>query len=917
MLVLIVDDREDNRYLLRALMQGHGYAVDEAPHGERALELARVNAPDLVVCDLLMPVMDGYTLLRHWKADPVLSRIPFIVYTATYTEPKDEQLALDMGADAFLVKPAEPDAFMACVDRVMANAQRHQGVYTPTISADTQLKLYSEVLVHKLEQRSAELEQRVQELDAAQHRIVRLNRLYAALSETNQAIVHTPDRAQLFTRLCQIAVERGGLCMAWVGMLDTHSGHLVPVARCGIEPDWFARLTPLHGRGPARIPAEIALLQGVRYLCNDLAADPALAPIHDDLQRHGFRAAACFPLLCGGVLQGCLSLFSAEVGFFDQEFVKLLTEMVGDVCFALENFEKDAQRRSVLAQLRASEEASRLSSSAVAASANGIMMTTADPAGVRLTYVNPAFERITGYSADEVLGRDPALLMGEDQRQIGAHDITAAIREQTQGSAVLRNYRKDGSLFWNELSIAPVRNDQGQVTHFVGIINDITERKRYEDQLERQHNTDALTGLASRNRLQERTELAIAFAQRHQRSVALLFLDLDHFNRINDSLGHAFGDAVLCAVGTRLAADLRERDTAARFGGDDFVVVLSDLASPQDVALVANKILCDVARPITVNKREINLSISIGVSMFPQDGADYETLLRNADAAMYRAKDAGRNAFCFYTADMNAQALQKLEMEAQLRRALERNELLLHYQPLLDMVSNRVTDVEALIRWRRDDGSLVSPLDFIPLAEETGLIIPIGQWVLRTACAQARQWMQEGLLLRVAVNLSARQFRDEQLVKTVRQTLQDCGLPAQQLKLEITEGTVMDNAEQATQTLAELKALGVGVSVDDFGTGYSSLAYLRRFPIDQLKIDRSFVIEMLQYPDSAAIVISIIGLARSLRLQTVGEGVETEAQRDFLKAAGCDLLQGYLFSRPVTADALLELVHRHHCLLPH
>jgi diguanylate cyclase (GGDEF)-like protein len=454
------------------------------------------------------------------------------------------------------------------------------------------------------------------------------------------------------------------------------------------------------------------------------------------------------------------------------------------------------------------------------------------------------------------------------------------------------------------------------VTHFVGIVNDITERKRYEEQLERQHNTDALTGLSSRNRLQERTELAIAFAQQHQRCVALLFLDLDHFNRINDSLGHAFGDAVLRTVGERLGTDLRERDTAARFGGDDFVVVLSDLASPQDVALVANKILRDVERPITVDGREIILSVSIGVSMFPQDGTDYDTLLRNADAAMYRAKASGRNAFFFYTADLNTQALHKLEMEAQLRRALERNQLLLHYQPLLHMASNRVTDAEALIRWRKDDGSLVSPLDFIPLAEETGLILPIGQWVLRTACAQARQWMREGLHLRVAVNLSARQFRDEQLVHTVRQILLDCDLPAQQLKLEITESTVMDNAEQAAHTLAALKALGVGVSVDDFGTGYSSLAYLRRFPIDQLKIDRSFVIEMLQYPDSAAIVNSIIGLARALRLQTVGEGVETQAQRDFLQAAGCDLLQGYLFSRPVTADALLELVRQHHAL-PH
>ncbi len=910
--VLIVDDREDNRYLLRALMQGHGFEVEEAAQGARALAMAQAHAPSLVISDLLMPVMDGYTLLRHWKADERLKRVPFIVYTATYTQPKDMQLALDMGADAFLIKPAEPDVFMSRVDEVLyAAAQREPQVREPVISEQASYKVYNEVLVTKLEKRSAELEQHVAELQKTQAQVLRVSRLYAALSETNQAIVHSPHKEHLFDELCRIAVQRGGFALAWVGWIDPLTRQLVPVARSGPEPAWFARLAPFGQSGAPRIPAELALVHGQPYLNNDLQADPVLADVADDLRQHGFQSAASFPLRVGERLVGSVSLFACERDFFDRELRELVSEMVSDVAFALSNFEKEAQRRLALEQLRASEEACRLNSRAVEASANGIMIAELGAADEPLIYVNPAFERITGYSAKEVLGRDASFLMGADTEQLGAQEIGAAVRERCEGNAVLRNYRKDGTLFWNELAIAPVRDAGGDVTHFVGIINDITERKQYEEQLERQNNQDALTGLASRNLLKERTELAIAFAARQHRSVAMLFFDLDHFKRINDSLGHTFGDAILKAMADRLSTSMRERDTLARIGGDDFVVVLSDLASPQDVPLLADRILHLIALPIPLQDREISLSASMGVSLYPQDGDDYDTLLRNADAAMYRAKEVGGNTFRFYITDMNAQALKKLEMEARLRYAVERDELLLHFQPLLNLRTNEVTDVEALIRWRASDGTLVSPLDFIPLAEETGLIVPIGQWVLRTACQQTRLWLDQGLELRVAVNLSTRQFRDDKLVQTVRDVLAESGLPARLLKLEITEGAVMDNAEQAVRILSELKALGLGISVDDFGTGYSSLAYLRRFPIDQLKIDRSFVKDITLGAESASIVHSIIGLARNLHLQTVGEGVETSQQRDFLRGAGCDLMQGFLFSRPLPASEFVALVQGH------
>lgn len=917
MRVLIVDDREDNRYLLRMLMQGHGFEVEEAMQGQQALECARARAPDLVISDLLMPVMDGYTLLREWKADAALQGIPFMVYTATYTETKDCKLALDMGADAFLVKPAEPDAFIERVHEVLAKAtQPRVAARAPVLSGSSMLKMYNEVLVHKLEQRSLELEQRLLELDAAQQQILRLNRLYAALSETNQAIVHTRSREELFDRLCRIAVERGGLRMAWVGWLNAQNCEVLPVARCGVAPDWFERLAPMQAQGPARVPVELALSLRTPYISNDLLADSRIHLIHAELQEHGLLSGACFPLLVDQKVVGSFTLYAAEKGFFDAELLNLVTEMVTDVCFALSNFEKEARRRQAEERLRISEEAIRLNSSAVDASANGIVLFAPHAQGWGIIHANPAFQRITGYSLAEAVGQHPYLLVQDDREQMGVQEITAALREGREGHATLRNYRKDGTLFWNEMSMAPVRDAQGAITHFVVILNDITDRKQYEEQLERQSTHDDLTGLANRHRLKERTELAIAFAQRHQGLVAVLYLDLDHFKRINDSLGHAFGDSILRAVADRIGQQLRERDTAARMGGDDFVIVLSDLASPQEVMQVADRIRQDIARPIMLHGHELGLSASIGASMYPQDGTDYDTLLRNADAAMYRAKEAGRSAFCFYTADMNTQALRKLELEARLRYALERDELLLHYQPLLNLSTNAVTDVEALIRWRSADGTLVSPVDFIPLAEETGLIVQIGQWVLYTACQQVQRWRQEGVALRVAVNLSARQFRDDQLVHIVQQALETSGLPPRLLKLEITESTVMQSAEQAARTLADLKALGVSLSVDDFGTGYSSLAYLRRFPIDQLKIDRSFVQDIMLHPDSAAIVRGIIGLACNLRMQTVGEGVETVEQREFLRTAGCDLMQGYLFSRPLPATDLMALVRMHQANLP-
>jgi len=910
--VLVVDDHAENLYLLRALLQGNGHTVEEARHGAEALEKARRAPPTLIISDLLMPVMDGYTLLRHWKADPSLREVPFIVYTATYTDAKDEQFALDLGADAFIIKPCEPDAFMLRVrDTLERTMREHQPPRVPTTDERTALQVYSEVLVHKLEQKASQLEAQVAELTRAEERIRRLNSYYAALSQTNQAIVHLTDRAQLFETVCRIAVECSGFAMAWIGSAEAANNNIEALASCGDEPAWFARMRPFHTRNSPRTPMELALARGTPCICNDAPSDPALKLIHAHLRESGINAIAAFPLRVGPRMVAGLELFSTDRDAFDEQVRELLTEMVTDISFALDNYEKETLRMQGEARLRASEEACRLNNRAVEASANGILITDFK-AGNTLIYVNPAFERITGYGTGEVLGRNPGFLLGKDSDQIGVEEIRAALREQRECEVEIKNYRKDASQFWNELSIAPVRDESGTTTHFVGVINDITERKRYEEELERHTNLDQLTGLANRNLLKDRIAQAINFATRAGHKAAVMLIDLDHFKRINDSLGHEFGDALLRSIAARFHAIVGQHATLARLGGDEFVIVLPDINSGHDAAIMAIRLQHALIKPVTAHDRDFSITTSIGISLFPEDGSDHDQLLKNADAAMYQSKASGRNTYRFYTADMNASALAHLELEQRLRHAQERDELVLHYQPLLDFRLGAITDVEALLRWRGADGRLIAPADFIPLAEETGLIIPIGEWVLRTACRQLVEWRHDGAReLRVAVNLSARQFSDSNLVGMVRDALASSKLPAHCLKIEVTESAVMDDAARTARILTELKALGVGISVDDFGTGYSSLAYLRTFPIEQLKIDRSFVQEVIDHPESAAIVHGIIGLAHSLNLQTVAEGVETVAQREFLREAGCDKLQGYLFSRPLPPTELHRLLRSH------
>ncbi len=605
------------------------------------------------------------------------------------------------------------------------------------------------------------------------------------------------------------------------------------------------------------------------------------------------------PRVMGTVVNVCArrkddSEFPADVSIspFQSAEGLLITAVVRDV----------SERRRAEAELR-------LRQRAIESSSNGIMITDAVLPEHPITYVNLAFERITGYPAGEAVGRNGRFLLGDDFDQLDLEGIRAALRERREGSAVLRCRRKDGRLFWNELNVAPVCDESGQVTHFISVMTDVTERKQYEAQLEHQMTHDTLTGLANRVLLRDRLEQGLAQVSRSGGFLMVIVIDLDRFTLINETLGHGCGDELICLMARRLSECVREGDTVARIGGDNFVLVLQAIAQADEATTVAQRILQHLAQPVILGGRELFITASLGVSLSGRDGDSAETLLKAADAAMHRTKSEGGNRFSFFSREMNSRAQMHLDLEADLRRALDRGELLLHYQPKVDLRSGAITGMEALVRWEHPEKGLVPPSEFIPLAEETGLIVPVGQWVLAAACRQNADWQRQGIPVRpIAVNLSVRQFREAGLLASVEDVLRRCELAPHLLEFEVTESMLVDNEAQAISVLQDLKALGIALALDDFGTGYSSLAYLKRLPIDKLKIDRSFVRDVTTDPDDATIANSVIALAHGMQLRVVAEGVETEAQLCYLRAHACDEIQGYYFSRPVPAEEMARLL---------
>jgi diguanylate cyclase (GGDEF)-like protein/PAS domain S-box-containing protein len=570
------------------------------------------------------------------------------------------------------------------------------------------------------------------------------------------------------------------------------------------------------------------------------------------------------------------------------------------------------------AELTGANRSLRLRQQAIDACVNSIIITSAAGPDYPIEYVNPAFEDMNGYSAAEVTGRSCALLWRDDLRQRGVRDVLALVRARRAGHAVVHTFRKDGSQAWCEMYIAPCRDDNGEVGHFVVVQHDITEKRRYEGELEFQATHDALTGLPNRTRVRQRLHEEISVAARGGHAVWVLFVDLDRFKYVNDSLGHRAGNEFLCAIAARLRAAVRPADTVGRLGGDEFVLVLPERAGGALGAATVERIMAAVAQPVTIDGQQFTLGCSVGVANYPADGSDPDSLVDCADRAMFEAKQRGPNHVQYFMAEMNERFQERRRLERALRGALEAGQFGVAFQPRADLASGRIVAVEAQLCWRHPEFGQVEPERFLPLAEETGLSVPLGAWLLRHACAQVRAWQDAGLgEVRVAVSVGARQLREAGMVATVEAALGESSVPGRCLQLQLAEGVVMDEAAQAYDVLERLRALGVALAIDQFGTGRGNLAELKRFPIDALKIDRSLVRGLSPQPGAAAIPAAIVSMAHSLGIRVIAAGVDSEMQCELLARDMCDEVQGALLSAPLDAAALAPLLAAGTGLPPH
>ncbi len=657
-------------------------------------------------------------------------------------------------------------------------------------------------------------------------------------------------------------------------------------------------LEPAVGHGSCGTAAAI----GEPVIVEDIQSHPYWAPYAHLAEQAGLRACWSIPFKAeSGEVLGTFGVYYNQPRAPSQHDLDVITEFAHIAGLAIERARADTTLRQAAAVFESTRE--------------GVVITDLTP---HIVQVNRAYTELTGFDQAEVLGRNPSLLKSGHQDEGFYQKMWASVRQHGHWQGEIWNRHKDGGVFPQLLTISTVYDSAGKPSHYVGVMTDISQIKRSEAQLERLAHYDPLTDLPNRLLVQSRLEHALERAIRLQHSVATLFIDLDRFKNVNDSLGHPVGDELLIAIAKRLSGRLRDDDTLGRLGGDEFLVIMEDIQRPEDAAEVAQTLIQLLDEPFKLpGGHEVYVGASIGISLFPEDGRTATELVQHADAAMYQAKDQGRNTYRFYTSALTSAVNSRLDLDARMRRALIQGEFVVHYQPQVDIVTGLIVGCEALVRWQNPDQGLVPPALFIPLAEETGLIVQIGEWVLRTACAQAMAWAAEGLPpLTMAVNLSGRQLQQRNLVQLVAGVLAETGLPSGQLMLELTESMIMGRGEEAVTLLHDLKALGLSIAIDDFGTGYSSLAYLKRFPIDELKIDQSFVRDIPHDSNDAEIAATIIAMALNLKLSVLAEGVETEAQQAFLADHGCRKYQGYLFSRPVPAEEFARLVRKSSAPVP-
>lgn len=743
---------------------------------------------------------------------------------------------------------------------------------------------------------------------ASDEKIQRLMNLYSALNKCNQILVRCKSEEDIYEKVCYCGVQFGGLKMAWIGLVDEASQMVKPVAYYGVGTEYLdgiqisASADELSGRGPIGK----AIRENQPYWCQDFQNEPSLALWHLRGKHSGLASVAILPLQRNGAIIGTLNIYSAVIDAFDEATRNLLEGMATDISYALTKFTLQAENKKSEVELRISAIAFESYESLMITDAEGIILR-----------INQAFTESTGYTAGEVVGQTPKLLQSGRHSADFYREMWETINRTGTWQGEVWDRRKDGGIYPKWLTISAVKGDNGVVTHYVGSHIDISERKAAEIKIQHLAFYDQLTDLPNRQLLMDRLQHAMAANDRSYQLGALLFLDIDNFKTLNDTLGHDIGDMLLQQVAQRLTSCVREGDTVARIGGDEFVVVLEVLSedaqnAADQVDAICEKVMATFRKTYQLGMHEYSCTASIGITLFNGHQRSIEELMKQADIAMYQAKQAGRNSTRFFDPEMQASVDAHAALESDLVKSLEKQQFQLYYQIQVDEL-NRPLGAETLIRWIHPERGFVSPIQFIPLAEETDLILPIGQWVLETACAQLKVWEQDVITrdLTLAVNVSAKQFRQESFVAQVQATVQRHAINPNLLKLELTEGMLVQNVEKVIEDMNTLKQLGIRFSMDDFGTGYSSLQYLQKLPLNQLKIDQSFIRNMGIDEGSNEIVQTIIAMAKSLKLDVIAEGVETEEQQKILYSYGCNHYQGYLFSKPIPIEqfeALLKQV---------
>lgn len=618
----------------------------------------------------------------------------------------------------------------------------------------------------------------------------------------------------------------------------------------------------------------------------------------------GYETMAIIPLQSAGENFGIFQFCDSSPDVLDAELVSHLEGLSAHVSIALAKLQSD----------EALAESGEFSRQIINSADEGVVVIGKD---LLFKVWNPCMVAMSGLSVADVLGRRPIELFPglKDTGFMERVDVALAGHAPAKLDLTLTclgSSAKDG---WATFGFAPLRNSNGDVQGVIVTAQDTTVRKRYEQELEYRATYDMLTGLANRNLMRDRLRQSMFYAERSERTVAVVMLDLDRFKTINDSLGHSQGDTLLKLVAERLLECVREGDTVCRLGGDEFCLILSELAEDDDVALMANRVQQKLSEPFSLSERELLVTASMGISVFPRDGDDPEALIRQADIAMFRAKDEGRGRISLYAPEMNARVLELLDLEAEMRQGIKDEEFTLHYQPKVSLTTGQIEGAEALVRWQNPRRGFISPGQFIPLAEDTGLIVPLGEWIFREACRQARSWIDAGLPpLCLSVNISARHFREPDLCQTIADIIAETGVPPEYMELELTESMLMSDPEDAAETMSQVKKLGLSLSLDDFGTGFSSLNYLRRFPVDVLKIDRSFVVDAEKDESGATMIASIVAIAHGLGMTAIAEGVETVEQLQLLSRCDCDAIQGYYFSKPLPGTDFIRIVQEGKCL---